>query len=92
MRCSITLVLPEPAMPLTSSTDTSSWRTTVFCSRWMVAVMALSFSVWLALSAERSSESSMATVVSKYMLSLSRTMSNWRRSISSTVRTLPSTR
>ena len=40
MRCSITDVLPLPAMPLTSSTGTSSWRTTRFCSFWMVAVMA----------------------------------------------------
>jgi hypothetical protein len=45
MRWSSTEVLPLPAMPLTSSAGTSSWRTTAFCSRWMVAVMAWSFSV-----------------------------------------------
>ena len=33
-------------MPLTSRTGTSSWRTMVFCSRWIVAVMAWSFSEW----------------------------------------------
>ena len=65
MRWSMTLVLPDPAMPETSSTGTSSWRTTTFCSRWIVAVMARSFSVWSALSAASRSESSMATVVSK---------------------------
>ena len=91
MRWSMTLVLPEPAMPFTSSAGTSAWRTTSFCSRWMVAVMSLSFSEWWLLSAPRSSESSIATVVSKYMLSLSRVMSNWRRSSSSTVRVCPFT-
>ena len=65
MRCSSTDVLPEPAMPFTSITGTSSWRTTSFCSRWIVAVMAWSFSVWRRLRAASSSESSIATVVSK---------------------------
>lgn len=91
MRCSITEVLPEPAMPFTRSAGTSAWRTTWFCSRWIVAVMSLSFSEWWRRSAPSSSESSMATVVSKYMLRWSRVMSNWRRSSSSTVRVRPLT-
>ena len=65
MRCSITEVLPEPAMPFTSRTGTSAWRMTSFCSRWMVAVMACRRSERLCLSTCSSSESCMATVVSK---------------------------
>ena len=91
MRWSMTEVLPDPAMPLTSNTGTSSWRTTLFCSRWMVAVMSRSFSEWWLRSAPSRSESSMATVVSKYMLRWSRVMSNWRRSSSSTVLVRPLT-
>lgn len=80
MRCSITEVFPLPATPFTSSTGTSSWRTTRFCSFWMVAVMAC-------ICAERrwardasSSASWMATVVSKYASNRSSSMLNWRRS------------
>ena len=91
MRCSSTDVLPDPAMPSTKSTGTSSWRTTRFCSRWMVAVMACSFCEWWRFSAPRSSESSIATVVSKYAFRWSRVMSNCRRSSRFTVRTRPST-
>ena len=57
--------MPDPAMPLTRRAGTSSWRTTSFCSRWIVAVIACSFSVWWRVSAESRSESSIATVVSK---------------------------
>ena len=65
MRCSSTDVLPLPAMPLTSSTGTSSWRTTWFCSFWMVAVMACICAVRRFESDASKSESWMATVVSK---------------------------
>ena len=65
MRCSSTDVFPLPAMPLTSSTGTSSWRTTVFCSFWMVAVMAFICAVRCFESDASKSESWMATVVSK---------------------------
>ena len=65
MRCSSTLVLPLPAMPFTSSAGTSSWRTTWFCSFWMVAVMAVMRSERRFDSEASSSGSWMATVVSK---------------------------
>ena len=67
-------------MPLTSSTGTSSWRITAFCSFWIVAVISC---ITLPLALERvfsKSGSSMATVVSKYEFNLSCVMSNWRRS------------
>ncbi len=65
MRWSSTEVLPEPAMPVTSSAGTSSWRMTTFCSFWMVAVMACIWAErWRASDASRS-ESWMATSLSK---------------------------
>jgi len=60
-----TEVLPDPAMPATCSTGTSSWRTTAFCSRWMVAVMACMWAERPRESEASSSLSSMATSESK---------------------------
>ncbi len=65
MRCMSTLVLPEPATPATCSTGTSPWRTTAFCSRWMVAVMARMWAERPRASEAKSSLSSMATSESK---------------------------
>ena len=65
MRWSSTEVLPDPAMPATSSVGTSSWRITTFCSRWMVAVMAcICAERWRESDASKS-ESWMATSLSK---------------------------
>ncbi len=65
MRCMSTEVFPEPATPATWSTGTSAWRTTVFCSFWMVAVMACMWAERPRESEAKSSLSSMATSESK---------------------------
>ena len=70
-------------MPLTSRAGTSLWRTTRFCSFWMVVVMSWSLSLRWRASDCSSSWSSMAMVVSKQPLRTSWSMSNWRRVSSS---------